>query len=288
MAKIPIDFDLRIRLIPEHVSDLPEEAPFPRRHYERTANDAWALLVYFERNLKRVDVYPAASERHLNRLMGMVLLNLVEAFERFLKELAAHCIDQIGILILDDRLDIFNLKGSTFASHFSGGSLGQSLCESSTWVDCDQVNERFKRILADPFDAKKGAFYVFPNYSQNPERLRARHQIVSIIWQLRHSIVHNAAVLTRSDALKLRLLTKRPVDAPRVLQPNRGDVWYVKLFLDETVDMINTEVGARLAALLTHLYASDTGLFNPETKAQEIADSFGIPITINNFVKSPS
>jgi hypothetical protein len=80
----------------------------------------------------------------------MVLLSLVEAFERFIKETAALCIDHIGPLILDDRLKEFKLTGNTLAAHFTEKSLGKSLCESDTWLDCKEIDERFRRILSLP------------------------------------------------------------------------------------------------------------------------------------------
>ena len=194
---------------------------------------------------------------------------------------------RFGGYVFDDRLDKFTLKGGSFANHFLGsGTLGQSLCESSTWVNCEQVNDRFRSILADP--SEKGNFFVFPDdRSQGPPILRGRQDSINILWQLRHSIVHNASVLTLSDALKLRLLTKRSIDAPKVLVPTRVDVRYVKRFLDETVDLINREVAARLASLLTTLHSADHGLFDPDAKAQIVADSFGVDITVAGNKKAP-
>ena len=89
------------------------------------------LLVYTERNLETASVYEASLNRHMQNLRVMVLLSLVEAFERFLKELAAACIDHVGAIILDSRLDVFTGKGSNLAWHFTTtGSLGRVLCES--------------------------------------------------------------------------------------------------------------------------------------------------------------
>ena len=279
-----INFDLRLKRIPAHVADLPDEAEVPRLHYERSANDSWATLFYFERNLQRLHVHLAASERHMHRLHIMTLLSLVGAFERFLKEVAAVCIDQVGQLVLDDRLDVFNLKGDAFAAHFDAGTMGKSLCESSTWLDCDQINKRFKKILADPF--KDGAFQLFPKNAPPPQSDRKR--LVEIVFQLRHSIVHNAAVITESDALKFRLLTRALIVGSRVLWPSKGDVWYVKLFLDQTVDELNAEIGDRLAILMTTLHADDPNLMDPATKAQELADLFRRPSQIGHEIRHPT
>ena len=273
-----IDFDLRIKRIPTHVTDLPVEAEVPRLHYERSVNDSWAMVTYFGRNLGRINVRPEASERHLHRLHNMVLLSFVEAFERFLKEIAAACIDQVGRLVLDDRLDVFNLKGDVFAAHFQAGTMGKSLCESSTWLDCDQINRRFRKILAGPF--VEGTYQPFPQKSN-------RRRLVEIVLQLRHSIVHNASVITESDALKFRLLTRASVVGSRVLWPTRGDVWYVKLFLDQTVDELNAEIGDRLETLMTALHVDNPNLFNPGTEAQKLADLFRRSFQIGPEIRHP-
>jgi hypothetical protein len=279
MAALALNLDRLLRRIPSHVADLPAEADVPSLHYERSVNDSWAMVGYFGRNLGRVNVQEAAAEKHTRRLHNMVLLSLVGAFERFLKEIAAACIDQIGRLVLDDRLDVFHLKGDVLAAHFDAGTIGKSLCESSTWLDCDQVNRRFRKILADPF--ADGTFQVFPHKS-------ARRRLVDIVWQLRHSIVHDASVITESDALKFRLLTRTPVVGPRILWPTKGDVWYVKLFLDRTVEELNGEISDRLAELMTTLQADDPDLFDPATKAQQLADLFRRPSRIGREIRQPA
>lgn len=233
MPRPQINYRTYLKAIPQHSSPLPPEAQVPIQHYVRSANDAWNLLVYIERNLRAASVYGASRDRHMQNLRVMILLTLVEAFERFLKEMAATCIDQVGSIILDDRLDRFSGKGSNLAWHFTNtGSLGSVLCESLTWCDCDDANKRFCDILSDPY--VQGSFYVFPNGNQQPVALRNKHDLMSIIWQLRHSIAHNGGVITASDSHKLRMLSKLPVVGPKRFDPSRGDVWYVKLFLDET------------------------------------------------------
>src|SRR2546426_37329 len=111
MAAPQIDFSKRIRRIPQHVEILPHEAAFPLAHFERSANDFWNLVRYVDRNLGNAPVDRVAYEAHIRRLCTMVLLSLVETFERFLKETAAVCIDQIGRMVLDDRMKEFQLRG---------------------------------------------------------------------------------------------------------------------------------------------------------------------------------
>jgi hypothetical protein len=264
---------------------LPEESGVPHRHYRRSANDSWNLLVYVERNIRDVNVYRAPYERHMRRLSTMVLLSIVEAFERFLKEIAAECINHVAGCVIDDRLDVFTVKGNVVAAHFAEVNLGKALCESLTWCDCDDTNKRFRRVLADPF--KDGDFYIFPQVSQRPEALRHRYELMSLIWQLRHTIAHNTGVITLSDAQKFRVLIKGQVDSPRLLWPTKADVSYVKLFLDETVELINREIGTRLSALLTTLHSKDQSLFAPENKAQELANLFGTASIVSGQSRIP-
>jgi hypothetical protein len=283
---LPKDLNDRLRRIPQHAGELPEEAEVPRLHYERSASDFWNLLLYFDRNIRKAGPYRGPFERHARRLRSMVLLGLVEAYERFLKELAAASIDHVGDLVLDDRLKVFDVKGNVFAAHFAAGTLGKSLCESLTWVDCDQVNDRFRSILAEPF--QKGSFYVFPKEKgHQPASLAGRYELVSLIWQLRHSIVHNAGVITVSDAHRLTRLTRQKVEGPQVLWPTRGDVWYVKLFLDETVEKINGEISKRLAQVLTTLRVSDPTLFEPDIRAQDLANLFRLTVQVAGVTRTP-
>jgi hypothetical protein len=148
----------------------------------------------------------AARRRHLGRLHGMILVNMVETPERYLKEVAATCVDFLARYVLDDRFNAFRVLGSALAAHFGTDTLGRSLCESATWLDCDEVNDRFRRLLAPAYEA--GNFLVF---LKQPAVERERYETLNIIWQLRHTIVHNVGVITQSDAIKLRLLVRGPV-----------------------------------------------------------------------------
>ena len=98
------------------------------------------------------DRYLGVVDRHLGRSHWHVcFVNLIETFERFLKEVAAECVDCLADLVVDDRFDVFNkIQGSNLASHFRAGTLGKALCESATWLDCEEINKRFRNILADP------------------------------------------------------------------------------------------------------------------------------------------
>lgn len=277
-----------IKAIPGHNTPLPGEAAAPLSHYERTANDAWNLLAYIERNLKRTSIYQGPYDRHFHRLCTRVLLALAEAFERFIKETAAVAIDHVATLLLDDRLSIFAVNGHRMAAHFAERGLGKSLCESEQWLDCDKIDERFRRILADPFSRdSRPRFFFLPAESQASGE-GWRRETLSIVWQLRHTIVHNAGVITRSDAAKLRLLVKSPVAAPVVLWPDKGDVQSVKMFLGDLAMVLTQRVAKRLGELLTLIHADDSALLEPATKAQELADQLQADVTIAGSTARPA
>jgi hypothetical protein len=268
-----------------HTKPLPQEANSPLLHYRRKANDAHNLLAYVERNLSRVRTYQGPRDKHLRLLSRMTLLGVVEAFERFLKETAALCIDHVAPHVADDRFADFKVHGDRLAAHFGEGSVGMALAESDTWLDCESINRRFQRVLADPF-RKDTKFFLVP--SEHQERGEGwRHTTLEVVFQVRHTIVHNAGVLTKSDAAKLRLLLRRHVDAPRVLWPERDDVRSIKEFLDEMAQRATDRVAVRLGKLLDEFLVSDASLFTPSSKAQEIADRMQVPFEVGGVRAIP-
>jgi hypothetical protein len=275
MPRPPIDLHQKVREIFAHVNPLPAEAGAPLSHYNRSSTDLWSLLSYVERNFGQLPLRPAAVRRHMGRLHGMILVNLVETFERYLKEVAAACVDALARYVLDDRFNAFKVQGSALAAHFDADTLGRSLCESATWLDCDEVNDRFRRLLAPPFES--GNFLLFP---KQPPADRERYDTLCIIWQLRHTIVHNVGVITQSDAIKLRLLVRATVPQMQVLAPTRDDIRHLKRFLDETADRSNRRIGERLADLLTAIHAVDPGLFIPQETADAVTRTFGFVLTV--------
>jgi hypothetical protein len=279
MPRLPINLHQKVREILSHVDPLPPEADEPLAHFTRSGSDLWNLLLYVERNFGQLSLQAAAVRRHMSRLHGMILVNLVETFERFLKETAAASVNHLARFVLDDRFNAFKVQGSSLAAHFDTDTLGRSLCESATWLDCDEVNDRFRRLLADPFEA--GNFLVFP---KQPVAERERYETLSIVWQLRHTIVHNVGVITQSDAIKLRLLVRAAVPSLQVLSPTRDDIRYLKRFLDETAERSNQRIGQRLADLLTAIHAGDPGLFVPQETADAVTRTFGFVLTVAGAV----
>ena len=280
VAQPPVDLTRRIKDIVHHVGPLPGEARSPILHYLQTVTAIRTALRYTERAFSRSEGDRPVADSHLDRIYGMALVSFIQSFERFLKELAAECVDHLADFVADDRFNVFKIQGSSLASHFATGTLGKSLCESATWLDCEEINKRFRELLADPFQSGGPSFHLFPRPNQLPAEERARHEPMSVVWQLRHTAVHNVGVITQSDGVKLRLLMREPVAAPSLLAPTRKDLRYLKRFLDETAAVCNRRVGERLADLLTTLHGPTPGLLPPQEVADRVAASFRIPVTV--------
>jgi hypothetical protein len=275
MGRPRIDLTTKIREILAHSDPLPPESATPLAHYWRSTADIYNLLQYVGRNLADPSLYATVRDGHVRHLNSMALVNYIEAFERFLKETAACCVDILAAFVLDDRFDEFRIQGSSLAAHFNSDTLGRALCESATWLECKQVNDRFRKLLADPFEP--GDFQLF---RRTPRSEEERYNTLRLIWQLRHSVVHNVGVITQSDAIKLRLMAKQAVSSPRVLRPTRDDLRYLKRFLDEVAELSNKRVGTRLAELLTQIHADDPTLFDAHVVANELARLFGFKLSV--------
>ncbi len=274
MPRPPLDLSRKIKDILRHTQPLPDEAKAPILHYRQTVAEIWGALAYVERAISQRGRYQAVADRHLGRVYGMALVNVVETFERFLKELARACVDCLADFIVDDRFNVFKVQGSALASHFGTGTLGKSLCESATWLDCEEINERFRKLLADPFQVGGQFFYLFPKQNQMPVGQQSRFDLMNLIWQIRNTAVHNVGVITQSDAVKLRQWAKEVVAAPRLLTPTRSDLNYLKRFLDETADDCNQRIGDRLAQLLTSLMPTAPVPAAPQTMADHVSAIF--------------
>lgn len=285
MPRQPLDLERKIKDILQHVGNLPVEADSPLAHYDRTSSDHSNLLTYMEKVIAMAAgrLYATATQRHLERLHGMMLVNLIECFERFLKEIAAACVDQLAPFVLDDRFDAFPVRGSAVASYFGTASVGRALCESSTWLDCPEVNGRFRKLLAMPFNESGQTFDLFPTGNQQPPAERWRTPVLSLVWQLRHTLVHNVGVITKSDAIKLRLLAKEPIQGPQVILPTKNDVRYLKRFLDETAKTCNLRIGQRLAEVLTNVHVTNPSLFDATVMANALSCTFAEPLVVDGI-----
>lgn len=279
-----IDFARKIKDILGHVEALVDEARAPILHYRRTVADVWGMLDHVETAFSSSGLPPAIVEPHLGRLYLMALVDLVETFERFLKEAAAVCVDNLAELVVDDRFDGFPIQGSSLASHFGAGTLGKSLCESSVWLDCAEINKRFRKLLSDPFGATGAPFDLFPKAPQQPVDECWRFEVMTLVWQIRHTTIHNVGVITRSDAVKLSVMAKEKVKPAVMLMPTRADLGFLKQFLDDTTEVSNKRIAERLATLLTTVHAQAPTLLVPADVANRLTELFQFSVTVSGVV----
>lgn len=283
MPRPQIDLHNAVRDLLQHSSPSSPDADCPIKHFEQLSNTGQLLLKYIEDHIDPVNVYPSGYNRHLGHLRRMVLAELIESFERFLKELAAVCIDQLAPYVVDDRFDAFMPRGQ-IAPFVHAGSIGKALCESDTWIKNKTINERFRSLLKLPFGEPWE--WLFPEENQQPKGERERAKTLSILWQIRHNLAHNVGVITDSDAMKFRVLVGGSVPAARRLSPTRADLRYVKRFLSETATRANERVGMRLADLLALFHQRDTQLFDAKDKAEEISRQFARSLIVDGFAGS--
>lgn len=280
----PIDLHQKVRDLLHHTVALPGGVHVPIRTFEERVNACLNLVKYVDDHVTNQSVYTAVYDRHKSLLHRMVLVSMVEAFERFIKETAVVCVDAIAPYVIDDRFDVFKPTGGSLASQFESGSVGKAMCEADTWLSNQAISDRFRSLLksyfGDPWE------YLFPTEKQSPTSERDRASTLAILWQLRHNITHNTGVLTDSDARRLTLMIKRPVENGQALSPHRLDLQYVKRFLVETAGNTNDRVGRRLAALLTERHQDDEALFDAGDVAQRISQAFQIALTVDGVTGS--
>ena len=280
----PIDLNQKVRELLVHTVPLRFGIDAPIRNFEERTNACFNLIKFIDDHISAQSVYRASYDLHRSLLDRMVLVSLVEAFERFIKESAVVCVDAIAPFTIDDRFDKFTPTGGSLAAQFKARSVGKAMCESDTWLSNQTINERFRFILkphfGDPWE------YVFPNERQNPASERDRASTLAILWQVRHNITHNTGILTDNDARRLTLMVKTEIASGKILSPNLSDLRYVKRFLVETANHTNNRIGLRLAELLTERYQDDATLFVPQELADSISGSFQQSLTINGFAGS--
>jgi hypothetical protein len=275
-----------VRQVLQHTAPLPAEAGCPIDHFEHSADVGLLLIKYIEDHIDPQTVYPAPYARHLGHLRRMVLAELIEAFERFLKELAAVCADFLAPYTLDDRFGQFApRRAEQIAAFVTAGSIGKALCESDTWINNDTINKRFRALLKTPFGADWEL--PVPEANQPPVAERDTARTVAVLWQMRHNLAHNVGVLTHSDAMKFRMLIRGPVVAERRLSPSTADLRYVKRFLTETALHTNERVGRRLAQLLEGFHVAEPGLFDAQVRANEVSRRLAMAVTIHGCVGVP-
>ena len=287
MPRLRTDVHRKVRELLSHSVPLGPQAQRPIQHFESAINVGLQLLRYIQDHIDLDTVYEAGYSRHLGHLGRMALAEMIESFERFLKELAAACVDSLARYCLDDRFDEFlPRRGDTIAAFVNAQSIGKALCESDTWINNKAINDRFSALLQSPFGAKWEP--LFPSPNEKPAAERERAATLAILWQVRHNLAHNLGVITHSDAKRFRVMIGGPVEDDCRLAPDTDDLKYIKRFLSESAEQVNVRVGTRLAELLTAYHASDAGLFDAQAEADALSRRLDFPITIDGRVGTPS
>jgi hypothetical protein len=276
-------FAERLKRLPTQLDALPSQASSPLSHLMLGLDEAWGLHEYVRGNVERKGRHKAVAERNQKRLRTLVFISLVEAFERFIKEIAAVCVDALASRVVDDRLKTLSIDPRSLAAHFGAGSLGRALTEGSTWLETDQINTRFRKLLAEP--REDGKFFLFPTTKKDPDVWRG--DTLDLVFQLRHAVVHNAGVVTAFDAQKLAALIGAAVPPGGRLTLARGDLWYLVSVLRDTGKWANERVADEGAKVLTTIHQDAPTSFDAGTVAADLATKFGRSITIDGVTKQP-
>lgn len=278
-----MDLHTQVRKLLGHTSPPSTGSDRPLSHFERSINDGSLLLGYIRAHIDPAEVYGSVYGKHLGQLHRMILAEQIESLERFLKELAALCVDYLAPFTTDDRFDeFFPKRGDTVAAFVNASSVGRALCESDTWINNKTINSRFASLLKTA-DGPKWE-WLFPEANQQPEVERARAATLAMLWQIRHTLAHNLGVLTHSDSMKFRVLIRGAVNAEHRLNPSSDDLRHVKRFLSETAGITNRRVGVRLAEVLGGFHSVDPGLFDAQSKADELSQRLAFSVTIHGRI----
>jgi hypothetical protein len=282
VSRPPIDLHKSVRDIFRHTSPSLPEAHCPLRHFEQLVNTGDSLIKYIDDHIDPAAIYRTVYDRHLGHLRRMILAELIESFERYIKEIAALCIDQLAPYVADDRFDKFMPRGGTISAFVNAKSIGKALCESDTWLKNETINDRFRALLKTPFG--EAWEYLFPGAHQAPVVERDRAKTLSILWQIRHNLAHNVGVITDSDSMKFRVLIRGHVPTDCRLAPTTEDLRDVKRFLSEAATHTNERVGARLADLFTSFHGDDPALYDAQQKADEVSRHFTLSLTVDGQI----
>lgn len=282
------DWPLNIREILSHTEPLPAEADTPIRHFNHTTAEILGTLNFLSRKAAAGRPAQRVVADHLGRVRQMALVSLIENLERFFKDLAAVCVDVLAPVTADDRFDKLTVTGTALVGHYDARTLGRAMCETQVMTDCGEINKRFKALIAPlhPAPGRKGVtdFVLLEARTADED---ARYATLQLVWQLRHTVVHNVGVVTRSDAVKLRVLAKCAVEAPRLLVPTEDDPRNLVRFLEQVADFCNNRVCGQLAGVLTQIHAGDPTLIDPAERARYLADTFRVPVTVAGVAAAP-
>jgi hypothetical protein len=242
------------------------------------------MLNYLDDHISTDKMYANVYARHCELLYRLALLNYVEAFERFLKNLAAACIDLLAPYLQDDRYREFAADAGLVIAHFYEGTPGKALTESDTWFRFDKINDAFRQLLKDPFLNDPWQDFLFPGPKHPPQDQREFTTSLAILWQIRHTIAHNTGSITIADSRKLSLLSGEKVSHGVQLSPNFDDLRFVKRFLTELGDATNERIAKRIETISTQLHQQSPALFSAKQVADEISRLFQTVLTVNTVV----
>jgi hypothetical protein len=286
LSRPRLNLHQKVREVLNHTAPLSPQYDRPLRHFETSVNSGLLLLSYIDNHIDPNDVYEAVYNRHLGHLRRMVLAEIIESFERFLKELASVCVDCLAPYTTDDRFEeLVPKRSDKIAAFVNAPSIGKALCESDTWINNSTINTRFASLLKDPSGSDWG--FLFPQSNQQPAGERDRAATLAFLWQVRHNLAHNVGVITHSDSMRFRLLLGRPVEKDRRLFPSLDDLRYAVQFLTDIASNTNLRVGSRLAQLLTSFHSIDPTLFDAQALANEISQLFTFSVTIDGKIGVP-
>ena len=279
MPRPRIDLHQTIRELLSHTRPTSSDDTPPIDQYEERLAECGGLLKYLDRRLTAAKYYDTVYERHMLLQRRMILVTLIEGFERFLKDLAILCVNHLAGVTYDDRFDLFKASGTELALHFSSGDVGKAMCESDTWISNEDTSKRFRSILRSPLGDVWSEFLFPAKPGQNPTEYK-NAQSLAILWQIRHSITHNSGLLTKADTARFRLLAKQPIESSGELAPTVDDLRYVTRFLRELAATTNARIGERLAVVLSEVHQGDSSLFEPQKLADALSKEFTVRLTI--------
>ncbi len=265
--------------------DVVGEAEIPLHHMTYAASHALRMVDYFIGLKNQASVYTKGFERHRKGLASLAFLQIMAAFERFLKEIAAACVDELAGRCTDDRLKVFSVDGSAAFPHFQEQTVGRALCESTLWHGVDEINERFKKLLRLPSDPdNKNRFVLFDCQHNNS---RNEVKVIRVAFQMRHTLAHNLGLVTPSDGSKLQRLLGEHRTSPAQLDIDRKHVYYLQRFLVPLCEEINLAVAKRLCLVLTEFHTQAPQLVDPHGDGQRLANLFQTSCTIANSTSTP-
>ncbi len=272
----------------QYIQDIPlrdevDCAEIPIKHFQNSVAHAMRLVDYLLDLKKKTPVYAKGFDRHLKAVSALAFFQMVAAFERLLKELAAVCVDEIAPLCTDDRFKEFRIRGEDATSHIHDQTVGRALCESQLWHNTNDVNDRFREVLKSI-----GNLQAFTLFDKNVAgTLRSEVKTIRVMFQLRHTIAHNLGSLTRTDAGKLQRLLGQHRVGPKELDIDRKHVFYLQQFLSPLAVEINRSVAIRLGQNLTEFHGISPALIDHIDRSKALAKLFNSRFIISGHTELP-